>query len=286
MKPWPFFPWSVGVEMENLFDFLQDHADGGLVSWQLQREAAERFARSLADVEEVILASGLLPARYQRNQRMISTAQQLQLFRSRVVVVGAGGLGGYILEQLARLGIGQLVSIDADVFEENNLNRQLLSTPAKLGEAKVEVAAERIGEVNPAVTLKPVRELFSKANGAALLADVDCVVDAVDNMTARLELEAVCEELGVPLVHGAIAGWYGHVATVFPGDRTLQKIYRHWTGGKGIEQQLGNPSFTPATAASLQVGEVCKVLLGQGALLRNRKVSFNLLDMEFDEVPL
>ncbi len=272
--------------MENLQTFLKERAAADLISWSHQQEAAERFELSLAEVEEEILASGLLPARYQRNRQMISTTQQLQLFRSSVAVVGAGGLGGYILEQLARLGVGQIISIDDDVFEENNLNRQLLSTPGKLGRVKVEVAAERIAEINPAVTLRPVRARLGQDNGAAILAGADCVVDAIDNVTGRLELEEICESLQIPLVHGAIAGWYGHVSTVFPGERTLRKIYRHWRGGKGVEQQLGNPSFTPAVAASFEVAEVCKVLLGQGRPLRNRQLTMNLLDMEVEEVPL
>lgn len=272
--------------MTALLEVLKAQATDGLVSWQAQQEAAKTFELSLADVERAILEAGLLPARYQRNQQMISTPQQLQLLRSRVVVIGAGGLGGYILEQLARLGVGQIDSIDDDIFEENNLNRQLFSSPAKLGRVKVEVAAERIAEVNPAVVFKPTRARFDKCNGAALLRGADCVVDAVDNVTARLELGEVCNSLGIPLVHGAIAGWYGHVATIFPGEQSLQTIYRHWTGGKGIEQQLGNPAFTPAVAASLQVAEVCKVLLGQGRLLRNRQLNINLLDMEIEEIPL
>jgi len=272
--------------MEELRTFLEKHAEGDLLSWQHQVAAAELFGLSVADVETAILEAGLLPARYQRNRRMLSTLQQLQLFRSRVAVIGCGGLGGYILEQLARLGVGHIVAIDPDVFEEHNLNRQLLSSPGTLGRAKAELAAERVAEINPAVTLKPVREAFSRENGRELLSGLDCIVDAVDNVTARLELEAVCSELNVPLVHGAIAGWYGHVATIYPGENSMQKIYRHWTGGKGVEQQLGNPSFTPAVAASLEVAEVCKVLLGQGALLRNRKLAFNLLDMEVDEIPL
>lgn len=272
--------------MATLLEFLHTQATAGLISWPAQQEAADRFALSLAEVEAAILEAGLLPARYQRNQQMISTLQQLQLLRSRVVVIGAGGLGGYILEQLARLGVGQIDPIDDDVFEENNLNRQLFSSPAKLGRVKVEVAAERIAEINPAVLCRPTRVRFEKTNGAALLSGADCVVDAVDNVTARLDLGAICNQLGIPLVHGAIAGWYGQVATIFPGEQSLQTIYRHWSGGKGIEQQLGNPAFTPAVAASLQVAEVCKVLLGQGRLLRNRQLSINLLDMEIEEIPL
>lgn len=272
--------------MALLSTFLQDKAASGLISWPDQMLAAERFGLTLAVVEGAILEAGLLPARYQRNQQMISTAQQLQLLRSTVAVVGAGGLGGYILEELARLGVGGIVVIDDDVFEEHNLNRQLLSTPAKLGRVKVEVAAERLAEINPAVTVRPVRARLDKAQGVTLLAGVDCVVDAVDNVTSRLELEELCEGLQLPLVHGAIAGWYGHVATIFPGERSLGKIYRHWSGGKGIEQQLGNPAFTPAVVASFEVAEVCKILLGQGRLLRNRQLNINLLDMEVEEVPL
>ncbi len=272
--------------MGKLQKFLNEKAVGDLISWQHQQQAAEDFQLSVAEVEEVILQAELLPARYQRNRQMISTAQQLRLFRSKVVVIGAGGLGGYILEQLARLGVGQIVSIDDDVFEENNLNRQLLSSPATLGRVKVEVAAERINEINPAVTLTPVQARFDKKNGPELFKGCNCVVDAVDNVAARLELAEVCSEVGLPLVHGAIAGWYGHVATILPGDKSLQTIYRHWSGGKGVEAQLGNPSFTPATAASLEVAEVCKVLLNLEGLLRNRKLSFDLLNMEAEEVPL
>ena len=266
--------------------FLQERATAGLVPWQIQAEAAAHFGLSLAAVEAAIFEADLLPARYQRNRQMISTAQQQRLFGSTVAVVGAGGLGGYILEQLARLGVGRIIAIDDDLFEENNLNRQLLSSPARLGQAKVKAAAERIAEINPAVTLQPEMARFERASGAALLRGATCVVDAVDNVGTRLDLEKVCEELGLPLVSGAIAGWYGQVGTVFPGERTLEKVYRHWRGGAGVEQQLGNPSFTPAVIASIEVAEVCKLLLETGRLLRNRLFNLNLLDMEADEIPL
>lgn len=272
--------------MNAIRTYLQQQAVDGLVSWRSQQAAAEQFDMTLAAVETEILQLGLLPARYQRNQQMISTAQQLQLFQSKVVVVGAGGLGGYILEQLARLGVGQIVSIDDDVFEENNLNRQLLSSPATLGRVKVEVAVERLAEINPAVSVQPIQARFDKQHGVDFLSGADCVVDAVDNVPARLALAEVCCELRVPLVHGAIAGWYGHVATVLPGDVALQTIYRHWREGKGVEAQLGNPSFTPALAASFEVAEVCKVLLQQGELLAGRKLVFDTLAMEMNEIPL
>jgi molybdopterin/thiamine biosynthesis adenylyltransferase len=266
--------------------FLADNADGELLSWVDQREMMSCFDLECAKAEELILQEGYLPARYQRNQQMISTAQQLQLFQSKVAVVGCGGLGGYILEELARLGVGQIVAIDPDVFEEHNLNRQLLSTIETLGVAKAVAAEMRIAAINPAVRVRPVKAAFDREHGHEMLEGVGLVIDAVDNIKTRLELAEISGQLDIPLVHGAIAGWYGQVVTVYPGEGTLQKLYANWSGGKGIEAGLGNPSFTPAVVASLQVAEVCKVLLGQGDPLRNKMLSINLLDMQFEEVPL
>jgi molybdopterin/thiamine biosynthesis adenylyltransferase len=113
-----------------------------------------------------------------------------------------------------------------------------------------------------------------------VLGGCQVALDALDTIKVRLELADVCASLNIPLVHGAIAGWFGHVATQFPGDDTLQTIYRSWNAGKGVEQSLGNPSFTPALIASLEVAEVCKLLLGQGSPLRGRQLMIDLLSME------
>jgi molybdopterin/thiamine biosynthesis adenylyltransferase len=266
--------------MESLPIYIRDHADGQLLHWKNHVEAAKHFGLTIAHVEEAALERGILPARYQRNRTVISVNDQLTLFHSSVAVIGCGGLGGYIVEELARLGVGRIVVIDPDVFEEHNLNRQLFSSPANLDTAKVEAAAKRIGEINPAVTLVPVQTAFSLENGAELLVGCQIAVDALDSIQVRLELADVCTAMNIPLVHGAIAGWFGHVTTQFPGDGTVQAIYRSWKAGKGVEQTLGNPSFTPAVIASLEVAEVCKLLLGHGTLLRGRQLIIDLLSME------
>lgn len=272
--------------MDTLPIFVRDHADGQLLPWKYQVEASERFGLPLAQIEEVALERGILPARYQRNRTIISVSDQLTLFRSSVAVIGCGGLGGYVVEELARLGVGTIVVIDPDVFEEHNLNRQLFSSPANLGTAKVEAAAKRIKEINPAVTLVPVLAAFSPENGAELLAGCRLAVDALDSIQVRLELAEVCTALNIPLVHGAIAGWFGHVTTQFPGDDSVQAIYRSWKSGKGVEQSLGNPSFTPAVVASLEVAEVCKLLLGQGTPLKGRQAIIDLLSMEMHVIDI
>lgn len=271
--------------MKDLHGFLHARLKDGLLPWAAQSEAAERFSCGCAAVEEAALERGWLPARYQRNRGSISVAEQLKLFRSRVAVIGCGGLGGYVIEELARLGVGRLTAVDPDVFEEHNLNRQLLSSPRNLGLPKVEAAQARVAEINPAVTFDAVKKSFCAANGPELLAGVNAAVDALDSIPCRLELAAACAGAGVPLVHAAIGGWYGQVVTQLPGGKAVGSIYRNWRQGKGIEKKLGNPSFTPAVAASLQAAEVCKLLLGRGETLAGRKLVIDLLDMELHVIP-
>lgn len=272
--------------MATLEAYLTAGADSDLISWRVQQSAMELFGCSCAQVEEAILSLGLLPARYQRNRQTISLAGQQKLFQSRVTIIGCGGLGGYIIEQLARLGVGELVVVDPDVFEEHNLNRQLLSSVDTLGKSKVAAAVARVGAINPAVTVTPREVAFCLANGPELLAGSRLVVDALDSIPVRLELAEACAGLDLPLVHGAIGGWSGHVTTQFPGEKSVEEIYCNWIYGKGMEQQQGNPAFTPAVVASLQVAEACKVLLGETSLLRERILHVDLLAMEFHEVKL
>ncbi|MHB8811403.1 MAG: HesA/MoeB/ThiF family protein [Desulfobulbaceae bacterium] len=272
--------------MRELVQFLRDRSTDGLLPLAAQTEAAVRYGLTVAQVEEVALANSILPARYQRNREMISLPQQLALFRARVAVVGCGGLGGYIIEELARLGIGGIVAVDPDVFQEHNLNRQLYSTPAQLGLKKVEAAACRVAAVNPAVTFRPVAEAFAELNGAELLRGVDVAVDALDSIPTRLLLAEMCDSLGIPMVHGAIAGWYGRLATQFPGDGTLRRLYPGNRELPGIEVKQGNPSFTPAVVAALEVAEVVKILLNIGEPIRNRCLTIDLYHLEFDEILL
>ena len=116
------------IKVKEIVSFLQENAENALLPFPVQQEAGQRFSLHIAEVEEIALAHDLLPARYQRNRAMISIQQQLLLLQSKVAVFGCGGLGGYIIEELARLGVGRITVVDPDVFEEHNLNRQLLCT--------------------------------------------------------------------------------------------------------------------------------------------------------------
>lgn len=223
--------------------------------------------------------------RYQRNMNMLSLEENESLKKFKVCVIGCGGLGGYIIEMLSRLGIGYITCVDADVFEETNLNRQILSDTTVLGKSKAMTAKQRVEIVNPLITVNAIEGRFSQENAKEILNGHDAIVDALDNIESRFLLQDIAEELNIPIVHGAIAGWYAQVSTILPGDKTLDRIYNR-SSAKGLESFLGNPSFTPALAASVEVSEVLKLLLKRGQLLTNKLAYINLLDNVFNIIDL
>lgn len=271
-------------KLDDLTTFLAAGAQGGAIAWDVQSRAAQRFHLTYAEVEEAILKLNLTPLRYQMNGNLIAPVDQLRLLKSSVAVIGCGGLGGYIVEETARIGIGRIVVVDPDCFEERNLNRQSLSTLRTAGTPKVEAAVQRVKEINPAVTVMPVREAFTTTNAGAILKDIDAAVDALDTISARIELAEACYALSIPMVYGTVGGWYGQVATQMPGSRNVCEILRSYPEGEGIEKTAGIPSFGPAVIAGLEAAEACKILLDRGNLLQDRMLFINLLDMEIEEI--
>jgi molybdopterin/thiamine biosynthesis adenylyltransferase len=272
------------MKLKEAAAYLQENAEGDLLPFSVQQEASQRFSLHIAEVEEIALGHDLLPARYQRNRAMLSIQQQLALLRSKVAVFGCGGLGGYIIEELARLGVGKITVVDPDVFEEHNMNRQLLCTQELLGKKKVDAAVQRVAAINPAVRLQAFDVAFGRGNSTEILKGVTVAADALDSIPVRLELAEACKDQNIPLVHGAIAGWSGHVAVQYPGENILQHLYAGKKTGHGVEKQLGNPSFTPAVIASLEVAEIVKILLGTEPLLPRKYLAVDLYHMEFTEV--
>ena len=218
--------------------------------------------------------------RYSRNKNLMSDDEITLLSQKKVCVLGLGGLGGYIVEMLSRIGVGSLTLVDGDVFDETNLNRQLFSSMNNLGNSKALEAEKRVKGINPLTKVIPVYEFIDSSNAMKIIANHDVIVDALDSIDLRKYIAKVCTELNLPLVHGAIAGWYGQVATIYPNDTTLDILYPKDIK-RGIEKELGNPSFTPALVASIQVSEVIKLLLNRGDLLRN---SFMMIDLYTNDI--
>lgn len=248
------------------------------------REAAEQAGIAPLEAEMACLEAGLVPARYQRNMGTLGMEGQLRLLRSCVGVCGLGGLGGYVAEILARYGVGHLVLVDGDAFEENNLNRQLLCREADIGRSKAERASERVREINSSIRVTAHRLLVTPENVAEVFYGSEVVVDALDNIPSRLVLEEGCARLGVPMVHGAIAGYAGQVMTVYPGDPGLRELYGGG-GERGVEVMEGNPPTTPALVATLQAQEAVKVICG-GETIRHGFLFMDTSTNIFQFIPL
>jgi molybdopterin/thiamine biosynthesis adenylyltransferase len=223
--------------------------------------------------------------RYVRNKQLISEKEQEMLSGKTVAVIGLGGLGGHIAEQLARLGVGNLILIDSDVVEPNNLNRQMFATEKTLVAPKTQAAAERLEVVNPHVKYSTHSEYLTLENGAKLLRGADIVMDAVDNVPTRYVLEKCCAELNLPFIHGSIGGWWGQVSVIFPGDNIIERIYPK-KDAVGAEAKWGNPAFTPAVVASIQTAEALKIFLGKSGILRGKLLRIDLLEHEYFTIDL
>ena len=216
--------------------------------------------------------------RHIRNIPALSEADMEILQTSHVLVVGCGGLGGNVIEQLARLGLGHLTVVDGDVFEESNLNRQLLCTTANIGESKALAAAERVSLIDPDIEVRPVPEFITKENAAALMADADIVIDALDSISSRLVLEDAAAEAGLYLVHGGISGWDLQAMIVPPGSGLLHAIYE----GLPEDKTKTSLAMTPAACASIEVSLAISCRCGRASDLESKLITGSLRDMHFD----
>jgi len=200
--------------------------------------------------------------RYLRNIGTLSPAENEKLKKRRAAIVGCGGLGGYVFEMLGRIGVGRITIIDGDVFTNTNLNRQILSDTKKIGQSKVRSAVDRMKLVNPEIIVTPIEKMLDEGNAKELLNGHDIIIEALDNIASRLVTARACNALKIPLVHGAIHSWYGQVATIMPGEDTMDRIYQSPEFQR--EDSPSSPSFTPALVAALQVAEALKLLINRG----------------------
>lgn len=219
--------------------------------------------------------------RYGRNIPALSEAECALLRTKNVAVIGCGGLGGYIIEYLARIGIGSIRCVDGDVFESSNLNRQLLSTVSRLGAGKAATAVQRVQEINPDVHAQAFPVFLDETNAREMIAGCDVVVDALDNICARKVLAKACREENIPYIYGAIVGWVAQAAVCMPGDDLIDKLYPEEVTIKDKSVL----SFTPALCAAMQTSLCIKLLVGRSVDSGMLHYA-DLLFEEYQQIPM
>ena len=222
-----------------------------------------------------------MESRYARNIPALTEEEWTLLRQKRVLVVGCGGLGGHIIDQLCRIGIGTIRAVDGDVFEPTNLNRQLLSDVRLLGMSKAKAAADHVARINPDVSVEVAECYLTEGNAAQLLTGCDIVMDALDNIQSRKILAAACEKANIPYVYGAIQGWVAQAAVSMPGDNLIAKLFPE-------EVEIRDKSvlsFTPALCTSMQTALCINLLIGR-SVETGTIYYFDLLNQEFETIPM
>jgi molybdopterin/thiamine biosynthesis adenylyltransferase len=250
---------------------------------------AGEFNRSAREIDLFALSCDIVPERYARNMKSFSLQDQKTLLESRVTIVGCGGLGGTVAEILARIGVGNLVLIDGDAFEESNLNRQLFSTERSIDQSKAAAAEKRLKRVNAAIDVTHHRCHLDDDNAFEMVDGSNVTADCLDNLPTRFTLQTASRTAGIPMVSAAVGGHSGHLTAIFPEDQGLELIFGdpdEAAAIKGAEQHLGNLPYTVNTVAALECAEIVKILLQQDSALRNRLLIIDLNDYTFETLRL
>jgi len=205
--------------------------------------------------------------RYQRQMSLLGMEGQESLRRARVLVVGVGGLGTIIAAYLAAAGVGFLRLVDNDLIEMSNLNRQLLFQPEYVGREKAVAAMEKLHFLNPEIKIEGKNITIDDETADELVKDIDLIVDALDNFTIRFLINRVAFIHRLPLIHGAVRGFFGQATTLIPGRTACLQCLFAESPPKEIFPILGG---TCGIIGAIQATEVIKVLTGKGDPLANR----------------
>ncbi len=233
--------------------------------------------------------------RYSRHLRLpeVGVDGQERLHRSRVLVIGAGGLGSPAAYYLAAAGVGTLRIADDDVVDRSNLQRQILHTDARVGVAKVESATAALHALNPRLRIEAERVRVTSDNVDALVDGVDVVIDGADNFPARYLLNDACVLHAKPLVYGAVHRFDGQLS-VFDAGRhrgecpCYRCLFPEPPPAEAAPNcaEAGVLGVLPGVVGLLQATEAIKLLLGIGESLAGRLLHFDALAMRFRETRL
>ena len=236
-------------------------------------------------------AGALTPYQVRRYSRhiimpQVGSAGQRRLLDSRVLIIGAGGLGSPVAIYLALAGIGTLGIVDYDVVDVTNLQRQILHHDADIGRSKVESARETLLAYNPDLNVATYEEPITSENAMEMMAGFDVVVSGADNFAARYLINDAAYLSGKPLVDGSILMFDGRATTYMPGKGCYRCVFPDPPPPGEVPNcsEAGVLGMLPGMVGSIQAAETVKLILGTGEPLVGRLLLIDALDMDFREV--
>ena len=226
-----------------------------------------------------------------RQMPLVSEAEQEKFKNARITVIGCGGIGGLTIEMLARMGIGELVLVDEDVFDLSNLNRQTLAAHTNIGQSKSEIAQKKVNEINPYVNVISYNEHVDESNIDKLIKDSRLVIDALDNILTRVIVSRKAREYRIPFIHGAVHGTLGQITTFLPNTTSYEEMFNLPSLNRDLTDEVmeslknvtsGPPPVigpTPNLVSCLEAMEAYKIITGIGKVTVSPKLlTFDLLD--------
>ncbi|MFN4133667.1 MAG: molybdopterin-synthase adenylyltransferase MoeB [Candidatus Hadarchaeales archaeon] len=214
---------------------------------------------------------------------------QRKLLESKVLVVGAGGLGSPASLYLAAAGVGKLGIVDGDGVDLSNLNRQILHSTEDVGRPKVESAKEAIEKLNPDVDVITYNLRLSPENAQDVIGGWDFVIDCSDNFPTKFLVNDACVLEGVPFSHAGVLRFIGMTMTILPRKGPCYRCLTPEAPPPGMIptcQEAGVLGAVPGIIGTIQAAEALKYLLGEGKLLVGRVLFFDASEMKFEEFEL
>lgn len=229
--------------------------------------------------------------RYSRHiiLKEVGVKGQKKLLSSKVLIIGAGGLGAPAAMYLAAAGIGTIGIADADEVDLSNLQRQIIHSTADIGKAKVQSAEETMKAINPDVTVNTYRTFVESENISRLIADYDFIIDGTDNFPAKFLINDACVMAEKPFSHAGIIRFKGQLMTYVPGKGPCYRcVFKDPPPKDAVPtcKQAGVIGAMGGVIGSLQAMEAIKYILGTGELLTGYLLTYDALKMEFRKIKL
>ncbi len=265
-----------------LWGLLLGFAAVGFGYRALLRMVRKRAVKPVVAVPKVGFSDTELD-RYARHimLREVGGQGQKALSNAKVLVVGAGGLGSPALQYLAAAGVGTIGVIDDDVVDNANLQRQIIHTDARIGDPKVQSAADAMTAQNPFVTVRPYKRHLTAQDAAGIIGDYDLVLDGTDNFEARYLVNATCAALGKPLIAAALTQWEGQISLYDPASDApcFACIFPDAPDPALVPScaEAGVIGPLPGVVGSMMALEAVKEITGAGESLRGRLMIYDAL---------